>query len=156
MASIMTRLRESAPRAAIIQVAHRPLRLVNATGQSGEISQLAQTPIAAFCGIGNPEGFRRTLESCGWHPTGFREYADHHAFSTADVTSLTRWAESLQVDTLICTRKDLVKIAKDRLGEVHLWALEIGIEILSGREDLEERLQSLRARIDPREDPGPR
>ena len=146
--AVVARLRIHAPEAVIIQVAHRPQGLVNATGQRIDVSLLADTPVAAFCGIGNPEGFRRTLAGCGWQPTGFREFADHHAYSDADAQSLSLWASSLQAGAVLCTRKDLVKIGRDRLGQAKLWALEIGIEILAGREDLEKRLQAIRAQID--------
>ena len=41
---------------------HRPVDLVNAERQAaGPGASCRQRPVAAFCGIGNPEAFRRTL-----------------------------------------------------------------------------------------------
>jgi tetraacyldisaccharide 4'-kinase len=146
--AIVRQLREHAPDALVIEVAHCPRGLVNSDGQRADIASLDGTSLAAFCGIGNALGFRRTLESVGQDPAGFREFADHHVYSTDDIQSLTAWATNLPASNLVCTRKDLVKVGATHLGSIPLWALEIGLQIVSGREDLEERLQSVLAAAD--------
>ena len=100
-------------------------------------------PVAAFCGIGNPAGFRHTLEACGCRVVGFREFPDHHRYTQADLDRLSTWADGLAAATLLCTGKDLVKISVDRLGGRPLWAVGIELEFLSGQDLLESRLQSL-------------
>ena len=56
---------------------------------------LTGATVAAFCGIGNPEGFRRTIEPLCGEVVGFRTFPDHHAYSAADVADLTRWARGV-------------------------------------------------------------
>ena len=80
-------------------------------------------PVAAFCGIGNPAGFRHTLETCGCRVVGFREFPDHHRYTPADVDRLADWADGLGVSAVLCTGKDLVKLPVDRLGDRPLWAV---------------------------------
>ena len=100
-------------------------------------------PVAAFCGLGNPAGFRYTLEQCGCRVVGFREFPDHHRYTPEDEDSLARWAEELDVSAVLCTCKDLMKISRDRLGTKPLWAVRIELELLVGQEALESRLRRL-------------
>ena len=104
-------------------------------------------PVAAFCGIGNPAGFRRTLEQCNFKVTAFREFPDHFAYQRTDVESLAAWAAGLQVEAVLCTQKDLVKLGIDRLGPRSLWAVTIGLEIAVGQPEFEARLQKVSAGI---------
>ena len=107
------------------------------------LDALSNQPVAAFCGIGNPTGFPHTLDACAYQVADFREYPDHYRYSGADIESLTRWADHLEVAAVLCTQKDLVKVGIDQLGELPLWAVAVGLEILSGAEALEPRLELL-------------
>ena len=67
--------------------------------------------MAAFCGIGNPAAFRRTLEGLGATVVDFRRSRDHHAYTREDVEDLARWADTLPADAMIATtQKDWVKL----------------------------------------------
>ena len=107
------------------------------------LASLADNPIAAFCGVGNPDGFRNTLENLGYRVIAFREYADHYRYTKADVQSLIAWADRLDIAAVACTSKDLVKLGTDRLGSRPLWAVTIAVEFLAGREMLETKLTEL-------------
>jgi tetraacyldisaccharide 4'-kinase len=96
-----------------------------------------------FCKIGNPAGFRHTLDACGCNVLGLREFPDHHRFAPADLDGLSVRADGLDASLLLCTAKDLVNIPADRLGNRPLWAVGIEIEFRAGREPLESRLQKL-------------
>jgi len=135
-----------APEAAYLEVTHAARSLVSSTGKEEPLESLADRPVAAFCGIGNPAGFRHTLETCGYQVAQFREFPDHHRYDRADVESLTAWADRADIATVLCTQKDLVKLRTDRLGRHPLRAVRVGLEILSGREALEKKLQTLVAR----------
>lgn len=140
---IRERVRRHAPEADWIEVAHRPQALRSNSGEQQPLESLNGRRIAAFCGIGNPDGFRRTLKNCGWEVAAFREFPDHHRFDHADIDSLAAWAAASDAQAVVCTHKDLVKITVERLGELPLWALTVGLEVLAGKELLEQRLQSL-------------
>lgn len=142
--SIRQRLLRYAPRALWLELTHRPLKLLAATGQRLPLDSLHGCRVAAFCGIGNPAGFRHTLQACGVETTACREFPDHHAYTERDLAALSDWAASWpQITALLCTAKDLVKIKRERLGPCPLWAVEIGLEITLGREAFETRLQEL-------------
>jgi tetraacyldisaccharide 4'-kinase len=42
---------------------------------------------------------------------------------------------------VVCTQKDLVKVRKNELGGVPLWAVAIEMQFLSGKEAMEQALQ---------------
>ena len=132
-----------APKAAYLEVTHAPRSLVSSDGKEQPLESLTDRPVAAFCGIGNPAGFRHTLAACGYRVVHFREFPDHHRYDRSDVESLAAWAESADIEAVVCTQKDLVKLQIDRLGRHPLRALRVGLEILSGREALEKKLHTL-------------
>ena len=99
--------------------------------------------VLAFCGLGNPAGFRHTLEVCGYNVVGFHEFPDHHAYGSGDLKALAAAARQAGAEALVCTQKDLVKIGVDRLGDRPLWAVRVGIDFLTGRDEFEQRLPAL-------------
>ena len=147
--AIENRVRSVAPQAVWLELAHRPVGLASASGKHLESSDLQSRNVAAFCGIGNPAGFRYTLTQCGICPQGFLELPDHCAYDETALRCVTDWLLTLTgVTDVICTRKDLVKIPRDELAGKRLWALEIELEIGRGREDLERLLDGL-GRVGP-------
>jgi tetraacyldisaccharide 4'-kinase len=132
-----------APKAAWAEVDHAPRQLLSSSGESQPVDAFRGLPVAAFCGLGNPAGFRHTLQQCGYRVVDFREYPDHHRYGRADVESLSEWAGQLDVAAVVCTQKDLVKLRVDRVGPRPLWAIGIGIDFLAGQSDLEARLAAL-------------
>lgn len=142
--AIRERVRRLAPRAIWLEIAQRPSGLLSAEDVRGDARQLAGRRVAAFCGIGNPAGFRHTLHCLGCQLIGFREFPDHHRYTWADIASLCRWVEELDDPAaVLCTHKDLVKINIDQLESVPLWALTIDLEITVGREAFEQQLGRL-------------
>jgi tetraacyldisaccharide 4'-kinase len=117
---------------------------MNASGATTDIEQIAGVPVAGFCGIGNPDSFRRTLTSLGAELRSFRTYPDHHAYTRDDIERLRQWASGLAKEcAIVTTQKDLVKLRLNDLGGRLLWALRIGIHVNAGQEALDQKLWSL-------------
>jgi tetraacyldisaccharide 4'-kinase len=140
--TIRRRVASLAPRAVWCEVDHQPTTLVNQTGQQLPLEHLVERPTVAFCGIGNPAGFRHTLIALGCHPTAWREFADHHAYDDKTVESLQSWATAAGAELAVCTRKDLVKLQTERLGATALWAVGIELHFLRGKRELESLLET--------------
>jgi tetraacyldisaccharide 4'-kinase len=119
-----------------LETEHRPTATRTATGGAAALDSLSNRRVAAFCGIGNPAAFRRTLVEAGADLAGFRSFADHHAYGPADLESLTTWAEALGATEVLTTLKDLVKLRTDRLGRLPLAAVEVSLEPLTSAADL--------------------
>ncbi len=129
------------PTAPWCEVRHAPRRLVDSAGGEAPLSTLHNRRTLAFCGIGNPEGFRRTLTELGCDLVGFEPFADHHPYARADIERLAARAVETGADEIICTLKDLVKIRQDRLADRPLRAVVVEIEFLDGESALEKRLE---------------
>lgn len=125
------------------EIAQRPTVWVNAAQEMAALESLRSDRAAAFCGIGNPEAFRQTLERLGISPLEFRTFPDHHAYTRQDIADLIHWLGRLQVQVAFCTEKDLVKIGLTHLGEVPLWALRVEVAFLEGLPAVEHRLEEL-------------
>ncbi|HEX3316040.1 MAG TPA: tetraacyldisaccharide 4'-kinase [Gemmataceae bacterium] len=148
-------VRRHAPGAPIAESEHRPAAWVNGA-KSLPADAFASRPVAAFCGLGNPDAFRRTLVSLGAEPIAWRTYPDHHAYSAADVEELSLWARALPPDAVIATtQKDLVKLRLDLLGERELWALRIVLHLRAGAEELTRKLETIAVRTEDTERSSP-
>ena len=126
-----------------VETHQAPLCVIDSDGGSEPLDSLPGHRVAAFCGIGNPEGFRKTLEKLGDSPIGFRAFPDHHPYAASDVADLAKWAPGLGASLLLTTQKDLVKLRTTAIGPVPLRALRIGLDVLDGREILDEALGGL-------------
>ncbi len=140
-ARIIDEIRRFGPDEPPIEAAFRPTGLINAAAEQAEVDSLAG--VAAFCGIGNPDGFCRTLADAGLKHVAFRAFRDHHHYSTADLDDLARWAAQQNAAALVTTQKDLVKIAQTRLGDLPLWALAVRAQFTAGSERFSALLQDL-------------
>lgn len=111
---------------------HSPRDLLDAEGESTPLDLVQSGPVVAFCGLGNPEGFRRTLIGLGADLIDFRTFSDHHPYGRSDVESLILWARGHHATLALTTQKDLVKLRLATLGPVPLRAVRIGLELLDG------------------------
>ena len=140
---IRLRVSELAPNVTWCEVVHQPARLMDADGGESPLDFQSHEKVAAFCGIGNPAGFRHTLESLGCQLTWWREFPDHHNYTRDDVDLLAAWAKD--ADRILCTRKDLVKLGVAQLGNVPLFAVAIELAFLHGQDELAKVLESIEA-----------
>ncbi len=133
-----------APQKPVVETTHRPVKLSNCDGENAALELLRDQKAAAFCGIGNPQAFRRSLHDLGARLLDFRVYPDHHAFGHADIEELHRWSGGLPTGTVIVTtQKDVVKLRLSRLGDRPLWWLRIRLCVESGQEALDGCLRSV-------------
>jgi tetraacyldisaccharide 4'-kinase len=140
---IRRRVQCTAPDLPFIEARHAPIDLIDGEGQTYPLDELAGKDVAAFCGIGNPEGFRRTLVPLCRCVVDLKVFPDHHPYGADDVRSLTDWAGRMGANLALTTQKDLVKLRTATLGPVPLRAVRIGLEIMDGLEVLERILEPL-------------
>ncbi len=90
----------------------------------------------AFCGLGNPEGFRKSLVQEGIEPLCFIAFPDHHRYTEQDKVRLLQKKEELGATGFLTTMKDRVKLSNDNLNGFPLYTLETNIVFLSGETEL--------------------
>jgi tetraacyldisaccharide 4'-kinase len=142
------RLREAvarhAPGTPVVETVHRPLGLINSDRNEASLERLTDQPLAAFCGIGNPEAFRRTLLQLGCKVADFRAFPDHHPYTRTDIDDLRDWTRQQPRDcVVVTTQKDLVKLCLPQLGNRDLWAVRIGLHVEAGQEALDRKLEEV-------------
>ena len=109
-------------------------------GQQQSLDVLDQKRVFAFCGIGNPAGFRSTLEAFPLKLIGLRVFPDHHPFSREELVELGDLAVRQRADAIVCTHKDLVKVGCNQLNGISVYALLIDLEFTSGQQAFESKL----------------
>ncbi len=102
------------------------------TGQRYSATQPPFRNPAAFCGLGNPQSFRRTLGQLGIHLADWLEFEDHHRYRSHEVRRIAAQSAEGGADALVTTAKDAVNLPEDcgdLLGPVPLFWLEAGLAI---------------------------
>ena len=77
--------------------------------------------VVAFCGLGDPVSFRKSLEEEGFEVLFFKAYPDHYRYRERDIRKLSQKAVSLGAEALITTEKDLLKVPKG-VSSLPVWA----------------------------------
>ena len=101
----------------------------------------------AFCGIGNPESFRTTLNEVGLHITNFMKYADHYKYSIEDLKKIEKEYLASESNIIITTEKDAVKFSQSDIQTFgfaqSLVYLEIETIVSEGKKILHQQIDSL-------------
>ena len=133
-----------------VQVAFVPQRLIALSADASNEQPFALGAVRgqrtfAFCGIGNPQGFARTVASLvdigQFDPELLRVFPDHHHYTERDLADVATAAKTARAEIVLTTMKDFVKLRPETWTGPPLYAIEIGVEFLAGRELLEHRLR---------------
>lgn len=140
-ANIWKEVRRFKPDVTGIEVAFQPDSVLDLNGKRQSIGAI-NGPVFAFCGIGNPDAFRSTLEDHGMNVVGFRPFPDHHHYTMTDLEAVQHQAASSGA-SLMTTVKDLVKLDANWLPDMHVMALDIRTHFLCGEDELRESVLSV-------------
>jgi tetraacyldisaccharide 4'-kinase len=130
-------LQEYNPDICVAESRHRPVEVVYADGSTHDANALKAAGVVIFCGIGNPESFKKTVEACGADIKACEFFDDHHAYSASDLRRIVEKQTQTGADIILTTEKDWVKIARiadNPLPEKMSGYLKIEIEITEGKE----------------------
>lgn len=152
---LIRRIRRYNRTADIIECAHRPKHLRNfVTGEIKPLEFLRGLRIGSICGIAVPESFENALRKLDAEIEVSKSYTDHHRFTAREIESFIRRCARRELDAILTTEKDAVRIPRILDPEVPLYYLRVEIEILAGQASWErfvERLTSPQPIIAPRE-----
>jgi len=95
------------------------------------ISQLPQTPVIAFCGLGYPQKFYDTLKRLGVSLITTETFPDHYMYKEEDLIRLNNLAKKHKA-TLMTTRKDFIKIPLTCQKNIHVLDITIQFEDSEG------------------------
>jgi tetraacyldisaccharide 4'-kinase len=95
--------------AAEIAAQGKPVLSAHLKPDAAQVAQLQGRRVLAFAGIGDPTRFFNTLRASGIEVAGQRVFADHHAYSKAEIENLIAEAQRDGL-TLVTTEKDLARL----------------------------------------------
>jgi 3-deoxy-D-manno-octulosonic-acid transferase len=81
----------------------------------------------AFCGLGNPQGFRRTLAGLGVGLVDWIEFPDHHRYTPAELRHIAAQFRAKGATAVLTTEKDAVNLCDtcdDQLAPLPLYYLK--------------------------------
>ncbi len=116
--------------------------LVQKDGGHFDLSHLHSGNWFVFSAIGNPANFEKSLEYFSCNIVGSRTFRDHHIYSDEDHEQLSSESTRSGADFIVCTHKDLVKLAPEKLA-LPVYAIRIGIEIIDGQDMFESAIDEV-------------
>jgi 3-deoxy-D-manno-octulosonic-acid transferase len=117
------------------------------------IESLAGQRVAAFCALGNPQNFWRTLESLGLNVVFRWFFDDHHSYKPFELQRLAHQARMHGAKILVTTEKDRINCPNHlerAIAPLNLAWLEIDLELEDEPRFLEVLERVLRKRRPPK------
>ena len=108
-----------------------------------DLSELSGKKLTAFCGIGNPDGFRSTLNSFNPALLELLEFPDHHNYTLSDLEKIRNNYISSNSNFLITTEKDSFKLPSDFFSEIDLYFLRIAFKITWGKDKFDKKVNEV-------------
>ena len=106
-------------------------------------------PVAAFCGIAQPEQFFRGLEQLGMRLAARLPFADHRRYTAGDLARIQAAARAAGAVALLTTEKDCARLGAQAEGlaaEIPLQSVPLRVEIDNEAAAIDWLLQRIRAR----------
>ncbi|MEA3490102.1 MAG: tetraacyldisaccharide 4'-kinase [Candidatus Omnitrophota bacterium] len=138
-------LDRAVPGKPVVFTRHSPTFLSDATGAAYETGLLSGKKICLVSGIADPDYFAFLVRNLGAKIVARREYGDHYRYRQADIESVLAECNGKDVEAIVVTRKDYVKIKDLDISRIEerLFVLNIVIEVLEGKEQLIAGLNSV-------------
>jgi tetraacyldisaccharide 4'-kinase len=122
-----TSLHLAYPSVQIFHSHYEPLGLIGPKGEREEIQSLKGKKVIALSGIADPTSFSSLLRTCGMEVVEEVIHPDHYHYRSIDLTNLRK--KMNQVDWVVTTEKDMVKLKVFNMDPFPLRALRIGVKL---------------------------
>lgn len=135
-AKLIERIRKYNRTAEIIETSHGPQYLENVhTGERLPLEHLEGKYVAALSAIAQPTSFENALRHLGAKVEISRHFEDHHRFSEKDVQNFLNRCVNRDLDFIVTTEKDSVRLPRLPKWDIPIYFLRVEIEIHSGHEN---------------------
>ena len=141
--AIVATLRRHNPEAPVYYAWLENRHWTNLRGEILDVDALAGLKSVAFCGLGNPESFWRSLANVGVCPIERHHYGDHHRYTPSELRRLARHSRESGAEVLLTTAKDAINLCAEFeavTAPLKVYWLEIGVGI-DRRDELLARIE---------------
>jgi tetraacyldisaccharide 4'-kinase len=142
--NLVKEIRQYTRKAQIFFAGHKPSKFIKTNGETMPIEWAKNKRFFGFCGIGNPQSFRKTLLSADIELTGFKPFRDHYRYSQGDIQEIIRNAKGFNSDWIVTTEKDIMRLKGFALPEN---VVSLGIEFSVDERFYEEVLGGLDGQV---------
>ncbi len=139
---LMSKIAYLSPGALRLTAEHKPVSIIDETGQSKSLKNLDGKNVFAFCGLGNPEPFMRTIIDLGARVVESLALPDHANYTPQLIGRLSDAAQKSDADVMLTTQKDGVKLQAAKLP-VPLWQLAVEMNVNDPQGKLKERIGAI-------------
>jgi len=106
---------------------YEPLGLISPEGKWEKLHSLQGKRVLALSGIANPNYFSFLLRKCGMTVVKEMVFSDHHFYTAKDLISIREKVK--EVDWVVTTEKDMVKLRMLDIDHLPIWALRIELKV---------------------------
>jgi tetraacyldisaccharide 4'-kinase len=145
LGGVTAKLKRLNPRALIVESIHEPqgFSRLDQTGKLLDPGFLKGKSVAIFSGIGNPDGFQNCVCGLGIKVVRSFRFADHYNYTQADIWRMVQEARDNNLEAIITTDKDAVKIRGLEALGMEILVLEIKLKITKNEAEFDRRLLKL-------------
>lgn len=127
-----------------IECAHRPKYLKEVFGEEElPLDTLQGKRVGALSGIATPESFEAFLLDLGVEEIVRFRFLDHHRFTARELERISRQVEAAELDMLLTTEKDAVRINREFQASFPFYFLRVEIHLLSGADNFEQAVRRI-------------
>jgi len=116
------------------------------------IDSLKDKRVGMLCGIGSPDNFRNTLEEMGADIIDSLLLVDHGSVHKKKLARFIEKCHRQNVDYIVCTEKDKVKLKNIPLGPIPLAWIKIELEISEGMNYWKDFLKKMVQKVNTNKD----
>ncbi len=143
---IQQRLKALIPSVMVAASAHVPKACVEIFDKAHvDLEHFKGISVVGFCGLGDTNAFKHSLNTAGFHVINVFGFMDHHVYSEADMMMVRKYALDHQVQMIVTSHKDAVKLAgfKNIWDGFKVYYLKVDLEITHGKNFFLERIMSV-------------
>jgi len=123
---------------------HRANTIIQAnTNKQYQLSCLNQKRVLLFSGIANPPSFEKTVIGLGGKVAHHLIFSDHYQYRKKDMTKIIKTAGNFNVDIILTTEKDFVRVINIIQNITNIYYLTIDIWIGNYYDVLKQALSSV-------------
>jgi tetraacyldisaccharide 4'-kinase len=143
LADLETRLKKINPDAITVKSIHRAKYFYRLSDNGAvDIRELKNKNVALISAIGRPSSFEKTVLNLGLKIARHFAFRDHYWYKEKDLKKIGDYCKENNIDTIITTEKDAVKLraVSCQLSAVSFLALHIELQIIENEQGFYNRL----------------